>query len=58
MIHNSTINRSQLNSLSRYDDKIPLNSNDPKIDIDELKKSLKSSQKIIVNFLYLLLLLQ
>ena len=48
MIHNNTANRSQITSLPQFDDKYSINRNLTKNEADDLRKALKSSQKILV----------
>jgi hypothetical protein len=48
MIHNNTINRSQITSLPRFDDRNSTNRVGSNKEVDELRKVVKSSQRIIV----------
>lgn len=48
MIHSNTINRPQITPLPRIDEKYSLNPVGSKNEVDELRKALKSSQKLIV----------
>ena len=60
MIHSNTINRAQITSLPRFEEKHSLNPAGSKNEVDELRKALKSSQNLIVTsvkfpFLYLII---
>lgn len=50
MIHSNTTNRSHITALTCFDEKNSLNPVGSKKDVDELRKALKSSQKLIVKF--------